>query len=64
MSDQFKCSVCFCTFADRSKAVLFMDNLCYLCLVFVMLSRLFIDALRSHVIKLLFHLVCWDRCGT
>ena len=24
-----------------------MDHLCYLCLVFVMLSRLFIDALRS-----------------
>ena len=25
----------------------FMDHLCYLCLVFVMLSRLFIVALRS-----------------
>ena len=24
-----------------------MDNLCYLCIVFVMLSRLFIDALWS-----------------
>ena len=24
-----------------------MDNLCYLCHVFLMLSRLFIDALRS-----------------
>ena len=55
-----------------------MDHLCYLCLVFVMLSRLFIDALWSHegkgltswllsvmfmVILLLSHLVSWDRYG-
>ena len=53
--------------------------LCYLCLVFVMLSRLFIAALWSSegkgltswyllvifiVILLLSHLVSWDRCGT
>ena len=56
-----------------------MDHLCYLCLVFVMLSRLFIAALwsterkgltswllvvMSIVIMLLSHLVSWDRCGT
>ena len=56
-----------------------MDHLCYLCLVFVILSRLFIDALRSPegkgltswllfvmfmVILLLSHLVSLDRCGT
>ena len=56
-----------------------MDYLCYLCLVFVMLSRLFIAALLSPewkgliswllfvlfiVILLLSHLVSWDRCGT
>ena len=56
-----------------------MDHLCYLCLVFVMLSRLFIAALWSSegkgltswllfvmfiVILLLSHLVSWDRCGT
>ena len=56
-----------------------MDHLCYLCLVFVMLSRLFIAALRSPegkgltswllfvmfiVILLFSHLVPWDRCGT
>ena len=55
-----------------------MDHLCDLCLVFVMLSRLFIAALWSPegkgltswllfvmfiVILLLFHLVSWDRCG-
>ena len=35
-------------FTDRSKAILrFMDLLCYLCLVFVMLSRMFIAALWS-----------------
>ena len=35
-------------FTDPSKAVLlFLDHLCYLCLVFVMLSRLFIAALWS-----------------
>ena len=28
--------------------VLFLDNLCYLCLVFVMRSRLFTAALWSH----------------
>ena len=54
-----------------------MDHLCYLCLVFVMLSRLFIAALWSPegkgltswllfvlftVILLLSHLVFWDRC--
>ena len=56
-----------------------MDHLCYLCLVFVMLSRLFIGALWSPewkeltsrllfvmfiVILLLSYLVSWDRCGT
>ena len=55
-----------------------MDHLCYLCLVFVMLSRLFIAALWSPqgkgltswllfvmfiVILLLSNLVSWDRCG-
>ena len=54
-----------------------MDHLCYLCLVFVMLSRLFIAALWSRreradllalvcdviVILLLSHLVSWDMCG-
>ena len=57
----------------------FVDHLCYLCFVFVMLSRLFIAALWSPegkglanwllfvifiVILLLSHLVSWDRCGT
>ena len=56
-----------------------MDHLCYLCPVFVMLSRLFIAALWSPsgkcltswllcvlfiVILLFSHLVSWDRCGT
>ena len=56
-----------------------MDHLCYLCLVFAMLSRLFIAALWSPEGKRLtswllfvmfivslffFHLVSWDRCGT
>ena len=56
-----------------------MDHLCYLCLVFVVLSRLFIADLWSSegkgltswllfvifiVILLLSHLVSWDRCGT
>ena len=56
-----------------------MDHLCYLCLVLVKLSRLFIAALRSpegkgltswllfvmfNVILLLSHLVSWDRRGT
>ena len=56
-----------------------MDHLCHLCLVFVMLLRLFIAALWSPegkgmtswllfvmfiVILLLYHLVSWDRCGT
>ena len=56
-----------------------MDHLCYLCLVFLMLSRLFIAALWSPegkgltswllfvkciVILLLTHLLSWDRCGT
>ena len=56
-----------------------MDHLRYLCLVFAMLSRLFIAALLSPegkgltswllfvvfiVILLLSHLVSWDRCGT
>ena len=56
-----------------------MDHLCYLCLLFVMLSRLFIAALWSPegkgltswllfvmfvVILLLSHLVSWYRCGT
>ena len=56
-----------------------MDHLCYLCLVFVMLSRLFIADLWSPegkgltswllfvmciVILLLTHLLFWDRCGT
>ena len=56
-----------------------MDHLCYLCLVLVMLSRLFITPLWSPeglgltswllfvmfiVIVLLSHLVSSDRCGT
>ena len=56
-----------------------MDHLCYLGLVFVMLSRLFIAALWSPegkgltswllfvmfiVILLLSHLLSCDRCGT
>ena len=52
-----------------------MDHLCYLCLVFAMLSRLFIAALWSPegkgilfvmfiVILLLSHFVSWGRCGT
>ena len=57
-----------------------MDHLCYKsCLVFVILSRLFIAAFMSPeakgltswllfvmliVILLLSHLVSWDRCGT
>ena len=56
-----------------------MDHLCYLCLVFVMLSCLFIAALWSPegkeltswllfvmfiVILLLSHLESWDRCGS
>ena len=56
-----------------------MDHLYYLCLVFVLLSRLSIAALMSPegkgliscllfviliVILLLYHLVSWDRCGT
>ena len=55
-----------------------MDHLCYLCLVFVMLSRLFIAALWSPAGKGLttwlssvmsncdvvtFPLVSWVRCG-
>ena len=53
-----------------------MDHLCYLCLVFVMISRLFIAALWSPegkgltswllfvmfiAILLLYYLVAWDR---
>ena len=65
---------------DCSKEVLlFVDHLCSLFLVFVMLLRLFIAALWSsegkgltswllivmfNVILLLSHLVSWDRCGT
>ena len=55
-----------------------MDHLCHLCLVFVMLSRLFIAALWSpegkrltswllfvmFEILLLSHLVSWDRRGS
>ena len=56
-----------------------MNHLCYLCLLFVMLSRLFIAALWSPegkgltswllfvmliVMLILSHLVSWDRCGT
>ena len=56
-----------------------MDHLCYLCLVFAMLSCLFIAALWSPEVKglsfwllfvmfivilLLSNLVSWDRCGT
>ena len=56
-----------------------MDHLCHLCLVFVMLSRLFIAALRSPegkwltswlllvmfiVILLVSYMVSWDWCGT
>ena len=57
----------------------FVDHLCYLCLVFVMLSRLFIAALWSTegkgltswllivmfiVFLLLWYVVSWVRCGT
>ena len=60
-------------------SISFVDHLCYLCLVFAMLSRLFIAALWSPegkgltswlsfvmliVILLHSHLVSWDRCGT
>ena len=56
-----------------------MDYVCHLCLVFVMLSRLFIAALWSPagkgltswllremfiVFLFLFHMVVWVRCGT
>ena len=56
-----------------------MDHLCFLCLVFLMLSPLFIAALWSPAGKGLtswlsfvlsnfefvaFPLVSWDRCGT
>ena len=57
-----------------------MDHLCYLCLVFVILSRLFIAALwptagkgltswllfvmANFVILSLSHVVSWVRCGT
>ena len=56
-----------------------MDHLCYLCLVFVMLSLLLIASLWSPegkgltswllfvlfiIILLLSLLVSWDRCGT
>ena len=56
-----------------------MNHLCYLCLVFVMLSRLFIAALwspagkgltswhlfvMSNVILSLSDVVTWVRCGT
>ena len=56
-----------------------MDHLCYLCLVFVMLLRLFVAALWSPagkglaswlllVIFIVFlslsHMVAWVRCGT
>ena len=56
-----------------------MDHLCYLCRVFVTLSRLFVAALWSPagkeltswfvfvvfiVILLLSHLVSWVSCGT
>ena len=56
-----------------------MDHLCYLCVVFVMLSRLFITALWSPegkgltywlsfvmfmmIFSVLSHLISWDRCG-
>ena len=56
-----------------------MDHLCYLCLVFVMLLRLFIavlwspawKGLTSRLSRVMFncvlslsHVVCWIRCGT
>ena len=54
-----------------------MDHLCYLCLVIVLLLRLFIAALWSPadkradllfmmfiVVLLLSHVVSWVRCGT
>ena len=52
-----------------------MDHLCYLCLVFVMLSRMFIAALWSPagkgltsrcliVFLSLSHVVSWVRIGT
>ena len=60
-------------------AIDYLDHLCYLCLVFVMLSRLFIAALWSPegkglafwllsvmfiVILFFSHSVSWDQCGT
>ena len=39
------------SFTDHSKALLFVDLLCYLCLEFVMFLRLFIAALWSPVRK-------------
>ena len=65
-------------FTDRSKAVLFVDHLCYLCLVFFMLSRPFIAAVWSPegkgltswllfvmiMMVLLSKLVSWEKCGT
>ena len=67
------------SFTDRSKALLFVDLLCYLCLEFVMFLRRFIAALWSPVRKgmttclsfvmfncvlSLSHVIPWVRCGT
>ena len=55
-----------------------MDHLCYLCLVFVILLRLFIAALWSpegkgltswllfvmFIVLCYYHSVAWERCGT
>ena len=52
-----------------------MEHLCFVCLVFLMLSRLFLAALWSPAEKgllvvifivfwLLSHVVSWVRCGT
>ena len=67
-------------FTDRFQgSTSFVKHLCYLCLVFAMLSRLFIAALWSSgrkgltswllfvmfiLVLLLSHLVSWDKCGT
>ena len=53
-------------FTDRSKAVLLLRIICYLCLVFVMLSHLFIAAfwspagkgLTSWLSSVMFNCVC------
>ena len=61
------------TVSKKSNNTYFVDHLCFLCLVFLMLLRLFIAALWSHAGKgltswlmflLLSQVVSWIRCGT